>query len=66
MNDVKLTDFTETELDILLRAITFRRVYLELYPEKDTLNEMETLNLLRTQVKTAIIEVQSREIISQN
>ena len=67
MKDVKLTDFTFKELDVLASAVIYRQVALGMNIAEPMGNkELETLALLRTQIMTAQVEVKIRENITSN
>ena len=62
----RLDEFNSKELDVLLTAVIFRLTYIELYPNPESLQEIETLNLLRTQIVNATVKVLLREKVASN
>ncbi len=61
----RLDDFTSKELDVLLKAVIFRLTYIDLNPDPRTLEEIEPLNLMRTQIVNATVTVLLRRKGSQ-
>ena len=62
----RIDDFTSKELDALQKAVLFRLSYIEIYPSSQEPNEVEQLQLWRTQIRTAMVDVLIREKINSN